>query len=59
MRSPSNLVSLQATRARLVASPAVTGKSSQSLLRACSEQTYLIYGIKLLYVIRPAEYPET
>ena len=57
-RSPSNLVSLLATRAGLVASPAVTGKSIQSLLRAWTEQTYLIYGIKLLYVIRPAEYPE-
>ena len=34
-RSPGNLVSLQATRARLLASPAVTGKSSQSSLRAC------------------------
>ena len=52
-------MSLQATRARLVASPVVTGKSSQPLWRACSEQTYLIYGIKLLYVIRPAENPET
>ena len=52
-------MSLQATRAGLVASPAVTGKSIQSLLRACIEQTYFIYGIKLLYVIRPAQYPET
>ena len=31
LRSPSNLVSLQATPAGLVASPAVTGKSIQSL----------------------------
>ena len=52
-------MSLQATRAGLVASPAVTGKSRQSLLCAWREQTYLIYGIKLLCVIRPAEYPET
>ena len=37
----------------------MTGKSIQSLLRACREQTYWIYGIKLLYVIHPAEYPET
>ena len=52
-------MSLQATRAGLVASHAVTGKSSQSLLRGRTEQTYLIHEIKLLYVIRQAEYPET
>ena len=52
-------MSLRSTRAGLVASPAATGKSGQSLLRACTEHTYLIYGIKLLYVVRPAEYPET
>ena len=33
-RSPSNLTSLRATRARLVASPAVTGKGIQSLWRS-------------------------
>ena len=38
-------MSLQATRAGLVASPAATGKSSQSLLRAWTEQTDLIYFV--------------
>ena len=33
-RSPSNLVSLQATPAGLVASPAVTGKIIQSVSRS-------------------------
>ena len=52
-------MSLQATPAGLVTSPAVTGKSIQSLSRFCIEQTYCVYEIKLLYVIRPAEYSET
>ena len=52
-------MSLQATRAGLVGSPAVTGKSIQSLVHAWTEQTYLIYGIKLLYVIRPGEFLDT
>ena len=33
-RLPSNLVSLRVTRAGLVASPAVTGKSGQSVSRS-------------------------
>ena len=35
--SPGNHVSLEATRARLVASPAVTGKRIQSLWGVCTE----------------------
>ena len=56
--SPSNHVSLQATRATLVAGPAVTCKSSLSGVLVESRPV-LIYEIKLLYVIRLAEYPET
>ena len=52
-------MSLQATPAGLVASPAVTGKIIQSLSRSWIEQTYCVYEIKLLYVIRPAEYSKT
>ena len=45
-RSPSDLVSLRVTRAGLVASPAVTGKSIQSVSCSWIEQTYCVYEIK-------------
>ena len=45
-RLPSDLVLLWVTRARLVASPAVTGKGIQSVSCSWMEQTYCVYEIK-------------